>query len=192
MNIECFKCHKNGHYSYECFSEKGKKNHNEKEAYTVQEELEEEPLTLMVTNSAEHSYESWYLDSGCSNHMTSHKEWLADFDPNKKNNVKLADDSTLKVDETEDVVILRKNGSSALISDVLFIPGLKYNLLSIGQLVQKGFTAIMKNGRCELFDAEKRLILRSKLTKNRTFQVNIRAVEVQYLDAMDSTKESWL
>ncbi|XP_019462935.1 PREDICTED: uncharacterized protein LOC109361835 [Lupinus angustifolius] len=80
-NVECFKCHKNGHYSYKCFSEKAKNNNDEKEAYTVQEELEEEPLTLMVTNSAEHSHESY-------------------FDPSKQSSVKFADDSTLKVEGT--------------------------------------------------------------------------------------------
>ncbi|XP_019432642.1 PREDICTED: uncharacterized protein LOC109339630 [Lupinus angustifolius] len=172
-------------------NEKGKKNHNEKEAYTTQEELKEEPLTHMVTNSVEHSYESWYLDSGCSNHMTSHKELLADFDLSRKNNVKFVDDSTLNVDGTSDVVILRNNGSNALIFDVLFIPGLKCNLLSIGQLVQKGFTSIMKDGQCELFDVEKRLILRSILTKSRTFEVNITTAKVQCFAAMESIEESW-
>jgi len=28
-------------------------------------------------------FEYWYLDSGCSNHMTSHKEWLINFDSSK-------------------------------------------------------------------------------------------------------------
>ncbi|XP_019451906.1 PREDICTED: uncharacterized protein LOC109354004 [Lupinus angustifolius] len=176
-NVECYNCHKTGHYSYECPVEKGKqKNLHDKEAFTTHEDPEVEPMTLMVTNPAEDAHlESWYLDSGCSNHMTSHKEWLIDFDSSRRSKVKFADDSTLKVEGAGDVVIMRNNGSKALISDVLFIPGMRYNLLSIGQLVQKRFTTMMGNGQVEVFDVKKRLILRSKLTKNRTFQVNIKA-----------------
>lgn len=38
----------------------------------------------------------WFLDTGCSNHMTSHRVWLVDFDESKKSKVKLADDSSLQ------------------------------------------------------------------------------------------------
>ncbi|XP_019455127.1 PREDICTED: uncharacterized protein LOC109356254 [Lupinus angustifolius] len=171
-NVECYNCHNTGHYSYECTAEKGKqRNFVDKEAFTTHEDHEVEPLTLMVTDPAEDTHlESWYLDSGCSNHMTSHKEWLTNFDSSRESKVKFADDSTLKVEGAGDVVIIRNNGSKALIFDVLFVPGMKYNLLSIGQLVQKGFTAIMGNGQVEVLDTKKRIILRSKLTKNRTFQ----------------------
>ncbi|XP_019430095.1 PREDICTED: uncharacterized protein LOC109337549 [Lupinus angustifolius] len=136
-----------------------KKNQYEKEAYKAQEEPEGEPLTLMVTNSNEHIDESWYLDSGCSNHMTSHKEWLADFNPSRKSKVRFVDNSTLKVEGTGDV---------------------------------KRFSATMKDGHCEIFDAGERLILRSHLSNNMTFQVNIKAVEDQCLAAMETIEESWL
>ncbi|XP_019455152.1 PREDICTED: uncharacterized protein LOC109356282 [Lupinus angustifolius] len=183
-----------GHYSYECSVEKGKqKNLHDKEAFTTHEDPEAEPLTLMVTNSAEDVHlESWYLDSRCSNHMTSHKEWFIDFDSSRKNKVKFVDDSTLKVEEAGDVVILINNGSKALISYVIFVPSMRYNLLNIGKLIQKGFTTVMRNGQVEVFDVEKRLILRSKLTKNKTFQVNIKVANAQCLIAIEANEESWL
>ncbi|XP_019414644.1 PREDICTED: uncharacterized protein LOC109326413 [Lupinus angustifolius] len=99
---------------------------------------------------------------------------------------------TLKVEGAGDVVIMRNNGSKALISDVLFVPGMKYNLLSIGKLIQKGFTTVMGNRQVEVFDVEKRLILRSKLTKNMTFQVNIKAVNAQCLTTIEANEDSWL
>ncbi|XP_019447400.1 PREDICTED: uncharacterized protein LOC109350630 [Lupinus angustifolius] len=92
---------KKGKSDIDC--DKGKKNNHEKEAFTAQEELEEEPLILMVTNYVEHIYESWYLDLGCSNHMTSQKEWLSYFDPSRKSKVKFVDDNTLRVEGTSDV-----------------------------------------------------------------------------------------
>ncbi|XP_017411689.1 uncharacterized protein LOC108323687 [Vigna angularis] len=101
-SIECFNCHKYGHFSYECYAEKGKqKKHQGKEARVAQEDSDSELLTLMVTTSVESSSsyaDLWYLNSGCSNHMTCHQEWLINFDAMKKSKVKFADDSTLKVE----------------------------------------------------------------------------------------------
>jgi len=81
----------------------------------MQEHSDFEPLTLIVSNTTGNStskVESWYLDLGCSNHMTYHKEWLINFDSTKKSKVKFVDDS--KVEGVEDVVILRKNDSKTM------------------------------------------------------------------------------
>jgi len=86
-SIECFNCHKMGHYAYECYADKKKKKYQDKEAHMAQEDSDSlEPLTLMVTTtvgSANSQAESWYLDSGCSNQMTYHKEWLINFNAEK-------------------------------------------------------------------------------------------------------------
>ncbi|XP_019416446.1 PREDICTED: uncharacterized protein LOC109327744 [Lupinus angustifolius] len=75
--VECFSCHKLGHYSYEYPNGEGKQTKNHEEVYVVQEDSDSELLNLMVTTSTESSHtELWYMDSGCSNHMTRHKEWL--------------------------------------------------------------------------------------------------------------------
>ncbi|XP_050916077.1 uncharacterized protein LOC127131187 [Lathyrus oleraceus] len=87
----------------------------------------------------------WFLDPGCSNHMTGRKVWLVDFDESKKSKVKLADNSLLQAKGTGNIVIQRSIGAKALIKDVLYIPGMKCNLLSVGQLIEKGFSMVMKD-----------------------------------------------
>lgn len=99
-NIECFNCHKMGHFACECYSNKGKQNKKvqNKETYLAKEDSESETLTLIVTTSSEDCNpmnKSWYMDSGCSNHMTCNREWLVILDESKKSRVKFADDSTL-------------------------------------------------------------------------------------------------
>ena len=54
-----------------------------------------------------------------------------------KNMVKFVNDNTLAAEGIEDVMIMRKDGKRSVISNVLYIPGMKSNLLSIGQLVEK-------------------------------------------------------
>lgn len=110
---------------------------------------------MVMTAVADDHVESnlWFLYSVCSNHMTGRKMWLADFDSSKNSKVKHADNSSLQVEDTGDIVLQRSNGGKALIKDVLYVPGMKCNLLSVGQLVKKGFSVIMKDGALELFNA---------------------------------------
>lgn len=43
------------------------------------------------------------------------------------------------------MVIWKSNEVQAIVKDVLYVPGMKYKLLSFGQLVEKDFSVIMKN-----------------------------------------------
>ncbi|MCI85198.1 serine carboxypeptidase, partial [Trifolium medium] len=45
----------------------------------------------------EYKEETWYLDSGCSNHMVDTKDWLFDFDDGFRESVKLGNDSKMVV-----------------------------------------------------------------------------------------------
>ena len=47
-------------------------------------------LLMATTNSEEDSVNLWYLDTGCSNHMTRHKEWFVNIDDKVKSNIKFA------------------------------------------------------------------------------------------------------
>ena len=46
------------------------------------------------------------------------------------------------------VDILTKQGESKYIPDVYHVKGLKHNLLSIGQLIQKGYRVYMEDDHC--------------------------------------------
>ncbi|XP_019425076.1 PREDICTED: uncharacterized protein LOC109333951 [Lupinus angustifolius] len=97
--LKCFNCNKIGHFSYECqttssHGEGRGRHHNE--AYLAKKEstesLDDEPVLLMMTTNDElNNNDKWYIDSGCSNHMTGNKIWLLNFDENRKNNVRFAD-----------------------------------------------------------------------------------------------------
>jgi len=42
------------------------------------------------------------------------------------------------------MVIMRNDGKTIIIEDVMFVLGMKYNLLNVGQLIDKGFLVTMK------------------------------------------------
>ena len=73
------------------------------------------------------------------------------------------------------VNILTKKGEKKYISDVYFVPSLKHNLMSIGQLMQKGYNVFFKNDVCTILDRppSKQLITKVQMTNNRMFPLKI-------------------
>ena len=134
----------------------------------------------------------WFLDSDCSNHMTCRKEWLTGFDESKKMKVKLADNSLLQAEGTGNIVFQISNGGKVMTKIMLYVPGMKCNLLSVGQLDEKGFSIVMKDGALKLFDTKNNLVLKSPLSKNRTFKTMISSTEVQCLKTVVGHKDSLL
>lgn len=57
----------------------------------------------------------------------------------------------------------------------------KKKLLSLGQLLEKGFSMSMKQNLIEVFDQIQRLVLRAPLSKNKTFKENLNAAVIQCL-----------
>ena len=75
--------------------------------------------------------------------------------------------------------ILTKNGGKRYIPDVYFVPGLKHNLMSVGQLVQKGYKVSFDNDVCTILDRNPsgRLIARVNMTQNRMFPLQIHCIQ---------------
>ena len=57
------------------------------------------------------------------------------------------------------------------IPDVYYAPGLKHNLISVGQLTQKWYNVIFKGEDCIIYDKppSKRIVAKNKMTKNRMY-----------------------
>ncbi|CAJ2653926.1 unnamed protein product [Trifolium pratense] len=190
--IQCYSCDKWGHYASECRS-KGKKKQENEANHARHNDSDSDGVLMMVTsNSEKDTSKLWYLDTGCSNHMTGHRDWLLEFDENFKSKVKFADDSTISVEGKGKVMVQRKNGNHTFVTDVLYVPSMKHNLLSLGQLLEKGFNYSTKDHSIEVFDPKNKLILKAPLSKNRTFRVNLQASAFQCFSSLITEDEKWL
>ena len=108
--IKCYNGQGWGHFANECGSanvREKKKKYSKNEAHMTQakqqddseSDLDGEAVVLMTTTcnfSSSGDSETWYLDTGCSNHMTCNLSWLVSLDDNKKCTIKFADHSTIK------------------------------------------------------------------------------------------------
>lgn len=70
------------------------------------------------------------------------------------------DDSSMGAEGIGRVVIQRKDEKSPYISDVLYVPSMKNNLLTLGQLLEKGYTMTMEQSHMRIYNKKKRLIMK--------------------------------
>lgn len=75
------------------------------------------------TNHAEDE-SCWYLETGCSNHMTEKKDLLLDLDPSIKSSVQFVDDSVIMAEGAERIMTKQKDGQSAYMNNVLYVPNM--------------------------------------------------------------------
>lgn len=166
-NVECYRCHQLGHFSYECTKDDKAVNYAEFD--------EGEDLLLMTHAEIKKEPREgiWFLDSGCSNHMTGARVWFIKLDESFRHTVKLGNDIRLNVRGIGDVRF-EVGGISQIISQVYYVPELTSNLISVGQLQEKDLTVVIKRGTCKIYHPQRGLITSSKMTKNRMFIVNAR------------------
>lgn len=107
-----------------------------------------------------------------------------------KNKVNFTDDTILAVDGINDVLIMRMDGGNSLIKDVFYIPGIKYKLLSICQLLDKDYKIHMENKGLRVMDANMILVLKPPMVANRTFKVELEVMEHICL-ATTTSREEW-
>eukprot|EP00253_Pinus_taeda_P024649 PITA_24649 len=146
-------------------------------ANVTRENISQDNVLLACNIAETKSEDIWFLDSGCSNHMTGNIALFFALDQNVKSEVTLGTDSKISVMGKGEVKIFTKKGEKKTIADVYYVSGMRCNLLSIGQLVHKGYNFKFKNDVCTIMDIapSKRCIAEVKMTRNRMFPLRIRA-----------------
>ncbi|CAN6725793.1 unnamed protein product [Malus baccata var. baccata] len=94
---------------------------------------------------------NWYINSGCSNHMTGNVELLVDVRINVIGKVQMPTGNLVDVVGTGSLVI-DTNAGKKYIMEVMFLPSLKENLLSVGHMDEHGYYLLFGGGICCVFN----------------------------------------
>ena len=76
------------------------------------------------------------------------------------------------------------------ISNILYVPNLKNNLLSAGQLQEKGYVIIIKHGAYEIYDSTRGVIVVVQMSSSRLFPLKIETI--QFCLVAEIKDPSWL
>ncbi|KZV24117.1 hypothetical protein F511_41480 [Dorcoceras hygrometricum] len=170
-NVECYNCHKFGHYSYEC-----RNNVEETNNFAENSTEEVNPTLLLACKTIqEQDNDKWYLDSGASSHICGKKDLFVELDESIGGNITFGDLSQVQVQGRGTILFRSKNGSRQLISNVHYVPDMKSNILSLGQLLEKNYEISLKDKSLTMKDESGRLIAKVPMTKNRMFLLNIQS-----------------
>ena len=114
----------------------------------------------------------WYMDSGCSKHMTGRKELLTNFRDRYYGKVKFGNNHYAPIMGYGEIV--QKN---IIIKKVAYVEGLGHNLLSIGQFCDKGLEVNFRSTNCCVRTYEGKQLLggtrKSNLNTNLNYHVII-------------------
>lgn len=159
---KCYCCKRFGHFWRECpkLSVRDEDNDDEEAAKvsTVsQRKRNERNICFAATggrkceDAKEPKKEDWCFDSGCMMHLTGKAELLEGLTPCKEEII-LADGrkihATAMGTATMKVSGVKGKHEAIQIENVLFVPGLASNLLSVGRIVERGFKVSFKAKEC--------------------------------------------
>lgn len=122
--------------------------------------------------------------------MTNDKKLFKELDKSIVSKVKIGNGDFIPVKGKGTVVIESLSGLK-YISDVLYVPDIDQNLLSVAQLVEKGFKIIFEDNMCVIKDAKDRDMFKVKM-KAKCFALNLAANDLPLLsmEADDSTTKA--
>ena len=89
----------------------------------------------------------WYVDSGCSMHMTRDRNKFLSLKEKKDGTMSFGNDGFSNVIESGTVTLGRKD---ALAKNVLLFENMNHNLLSVGQMCDQGHTKLFNSTKCEI------------------------------------------
>ncbi|KAK2970864.1 hypothetical protein RJ640_022306 [Escallonia rubra] len=107
-DVECFTCHRYGHYSWECQDDP--KEENMKAHYAEEYKVGDDTVLLAHDGSKEEKENYWYLDTGANNHMCGFEHMFIEMDESMTGNITFGDMSKIPVKGKGKILIKLKNG----------------------------------------------------------------------------------
>ena len=170
--IKCFNCNKYGHYASDCKEPQKRKKDDDSVNVTTNVEY------ALYHGASGISADTWIIDSGASNHICNRKEMFVSI-RNYNSVVKVGDGRKLQVPGIGEIDLeveldKPKRVIKLKINDVLYVPELNVNLISIGKLVAKGYLVSFDEFCCKI-KLDNQAIIESLKNENNLYELNYEA-----------------
>lgn len=159
----CYKCGKPGHIARNCWSTKEVANN-------ARAEVSQDDFVFVAHGGAAiTSINTWIVDSGATQHMTPHKHAFDSYESISGRNVFMGDNGVVEVTGKGSIIVetnVEGQRRRIVVHDVLHVPKLHANLLSVGKLVSRGLVVQFNTKGCAVRTREGELIATSSMDAN--------------------------
>lgn len=136
-------------------------------------------MALQIDNNSQKN--TWLIDSGCTNHMSKYLSIFSSIDPIIKPKIKLGNGDIVQA-KGRGIVTVSTTKGTKVIKNVLFIPELDQNLLSVTQMLKNGYGVAFKENFCFIIDSHDLAVAKIKMEDNN-FYLDLNIVEGHALSA---------
>jgi len=140
----------------------------------------------MSTFATKQPSKYWLIDSGCTHHMTHDRDLFKELNKSTVTKAIMLNGVHIAVEGIGTVGVKSHSGDK-LISNVLYVPKLNQNLLSVPQLLKKGYKVLFEHEKCVIKDQNNKEVLRTKM-KARKFILDLKK-NVDIADEDEKKKE---
>lgn len=137
--VKCYECGVEGHFKRNCPNLK----------------MNESTKTMFAFSAISSIASDWFLDSGATYHVCNNKRLMSNYDPfDTERSVKVGNGSSMDALGVGDVYLSMYDGTKwndCILQNVRYVPLAITNLVSAGQLTDKGVELSMNKNGCTLF-----------------------------------------
>ncbi|GJX89148.1 zinc finger, CCHC-type containing protein [Tanacetum coccineum] len=114
-----------------------------------------------------------------------------DIDESIIGRVRFGDGSYVEIKGRGSILLGCKNNEQKIVSDVYYIPNLRSNILSLGQITEIGCKIIMDGNKLTLYDKNKKLLIKVERSKNRLYSIRLQ-IEAPICLLANVDNQAWL
>jgi len=171
-----------------------KKKNDEKEK--INQACEDHEQMFVVALSAnDHTTYDWIVDSGATQHMTFEQEWFTTYKRISPRKVFMGDDTILEAIGKGNIKTTMQVGGElthTTITQVLHVPKMKNNLISVSKLISKGLKVEFDKDGCKVNNARGVVVAQARRDKNLyLFNVNVRKDMAHIANSLEEGAMLW-
>lgn len=172
--VVCYKCKQPGHFKNKCpnsYQKRDSPKENKSNAFSA----------VFLTNGF--NDDDWYVDSAATNHVTSRKDWLLNVEQADIDKITVANNEHISVDcvgQANITTIVNNQKFDIVVNDVLYVPKLSTNLLSVSQLTKRGNRVVFTDQGCQIYNRNGTLISTADLVNNM-YKLNLNKPKSSFL-----------
>ncbi|GBP29416.1 Retrovirus-related Pol polyprotein from transposon TNT 1-94 [Eumeta japonica] len=180
--IKCYRCKQTGHYKNQCPTNSEISKRKQSNAFSA------------IFLSGKFNCDNWYIDSGASKHMTARKEYVVNPSyEHKTKEIIVANKTCVPVLCSGDVNIITVVNDveyDITVSDVLCVPSLTTNLLSVSRLIENGNNVVFKEKCCYIYNQQGTLVGKAEQVDG-VYRLYTKDVEQILAATAKTSSETW-